>query len=142
MRTEIRYNDVTPELWLVIGHQAFELALYPGDDSPEDCARWHKDQVDKALARQAAALQEAHGGSDALPPGVVSSKIDNGIHEGEKFVVGDVVIIVSRQATIAETRRYIISVPAYGDEAEIGTVAEVRDALPLVRAIAQIIENE
>lgn len=32
--------------------------------------------------------------------------------------------------------------PMLGQGVEIGTVAEVRDALPLVRAIAQIIESE
>lgn len=94
--------------------------------------------------RQAAALQEAHGGSDALLPGVVAFSLDNGRTEGAEFVIGDITVTVARQAVSTEAERYVVTIQedGMGEGVEIGTVAEARDALPMVRAIAQIIENE
>ncbi len=82
--------------------------------------------------------------ADALLPGVVAFSLDNGRTEGTEFIVRDITATVARQAVNAEAERYVVTIQedGMGEGVEIGTVAEVRDALPLVRAIAQIIENE
>lgn len=53
MKTKIRKNGLTPELWLIIGWQSFRLDTNAQDDDAEfyNNAAWYKEQLDKALAR-------------------------------------------------------------------------------------------
>ncbi len=99
-------------------------------------------ELPSPLARQAAALQEAHGGSDALPPGVKAAPPLSAPYEGNEYEIRGITVTVSRAAL--STHRYVVTIQedGMGEGVEIGTVAEIRDALPLVRAIAGIIENE
>lgn len=77
-------------------------------------------------------------------PGVVAMSLDNGVTEGAEFIIGNITVYVARQAVSTADHLYIVTIleDGMGEGVEIGAVGEVEYVLPMVRAIAQIIENE